>query len=159
MSCHPSHNDPEALARQQQQELNRRRKEQRHDPRKIHRQHRWKLAHDPAGQDEDDDPNVVYLKMDGREAPPTEPDQRHMLGGGTPSGIPCERCGTETSIVGEMSVWDIYHQPGVEVTNLADMTDERRRELQEQIIVVLKCPQCYHTYQWDAALLPSRLQS
>lgn len=154
MSCHPSHQDPEDLARQQQQELDRRRKEQQYDPRKIHRQHRWKLGHDPAGQDDDDDPNVVYLQMNGREAPPTEPDQLDMLSGGEPSGVPCEQCGTDTRIAGEMSVWDIYHQPGVEVANLKDITDARRRELQKQIIVVLKCPQCYRTYQWDASLLP-----
>ena len=157
MSCHPSH-DPEALARQQQEELDRRKQEQRYDPRKIHRQHRWKLGHDPAGQDDDDDPNVVYLQMDGREAPPTEPDQRHMLSGGQESGVPCEQCGTNTRITGEMSVWDIYHQPEVTVANLEDITDDRRRQLQEQIIVVLKCPNCFQTYQWDAALLPSRLQ-
>jgi hypothetical protein len=154
MSCHPSHRSPEDLAQQQQEQIDLRQKEQQHDPRKIHRQHRWRLGHDPAGQDDDDDPNIVYLKMDGREAPPTEPDQRHMLSGGELSGIPCERCGTETRITGEMSVWNIYHQPGVEVANLADITDARKKELQEQIIVVLKCPQCRHTYQWDAAFLP-----
>ena len=157
MSCHPSHKDPEALARQQQQELDRRRQEQRHDPRKIHRQHRWKLGHDPAGQDDDDDPNIVYLQMDGREAPPTEPDQLHMLSGGEESGIPCEQCGTGTRIAGEMSVWDIYHQPGVEVTNMGDITDARRRELQEQIIVVLVCPTCHKKYQFDSEFLPKRV--
>lgn len=158
MTCHPSH-DPETLARQQQDELDRRKQEQRYDPRKIHRQHRWKLGHDPAGQDDDDDPNVVYLQMDGREALPTEPDQLHMLSGGEESGVPCEQCGTITRITGEMSVWDIYQQPEVTVANLEDITDERRRQLQEQIIVVLVCPQCHRKYQWDAAFLPSRLQS
>lgn len=101
---------------------------------------------------------MVYLKMEGREAPPTEPDQRNLLSGGPPSGLPCERCGEETRVVGSMSVWEQYQQNDVEVVNLPDMSEARKKELQEQRIVVLKCPSCRKTYQWDEELLPKKVQ-
>jgi hypothetical protein len=159
-SCHPTHfegppdtkhNTPEQIEKNWEEF----RKAHRVDPRAIDRHFKFKPGHEPDYAEPES--GEVYVKIEGHEGEPSEPDQRHMLSGGELSGIPCEQCGTETHIAGEMSVWDIYHQPGVEVANLADITDERRRELQEQIIVVLKCPQCHHTYQWDAALLPKRL--
>ncbi|KKK93208.1 hypothetical protein LCGC14_2695170 [marine sediment metagenome] len=167
MSCHPSHEDRskkvEEKAKRLQEEQERTLKQQKRDlsidPRKIRRQHRWSLGHDPADQDEYDDPNLVYIKLDGREAPPTEPDQRDMLSGGPPSGMDCEKCGTETRVVGSMSVWEQYQQREVSVVNLEDISEARKKELQEQRIVVLKCPQCLHTYQWFQELLPKKVHN
>lgn len=61
-------------------------------------------------------------------------------------------------MVGSMSVWEQYNQPDVSVVNLDSISEERKKELQEQCIVVLKCPSCKHTYQWAEEFLPKKVQ-
>lgn len=124
------------------------------DPRKIRRQHRWKLGHDPADQDEYDDPNVSYIQFGGREAPPTPPDQRDLLHGGPESGYPCGRCSTMTRVCGRMTVWEMYTQPGVELVNIDTISEQRRQELQKEWMVILVCPDCQEKTQWLEEFLP-----
>lgn len=161
LSCHPSHFEgPPDRVHNTEEEIERNwrefREAHRIDPRAIDKHFKFKAGHEPDYAEPSS--GEVYVKIEGHEGAESEPDQLHMLSGGEESGVPCQNCGTNTRIAGEMSVWDIYHQPGVEVSNLADMTDARRRELQEQIIVVLVCPQCHMKFQWDASLLPGRPQ-
>jgi len=161
-TCHPSHFEagPDRVHNTEEDiERNWRefREAHRIDPRAIDKHFKFKPGHEPDFAEPES--GEVYVKIEGHEGEESEPDQLHLLSGGEESGIPCEKCGTITRIAGEMSVWDIYHQPGVEVANLAEMTEARKRELQEQIIVVLACPQCHQKYQWFADALPARLQS
>lgn len=137
----------------QERTLDAQKKELMIDPRRIKRQHRWKLGHDPADQDDYDDPNVVYLNVEQHEED-NDPDQRHLLSGGPESGLACERCGTMTHVVGEMSRWDIYNQPKVSLVNRDSLTEKRIEELKQEMICILKCSNCSKTYQWDCSLLP-----
>lgn len=127
------------------------------DPRKIKRQHRWKLGHDPSTQDEDDDPNVAFLEIEVIEGGPTEPDQREELTGGPPSGMPCQRCGEMTVVAGRKSLKEIYDQPEVDLVNRDQMTKEDWKRIEETVIVVLACPNCKHKYQWREEFLPKKL--
>lgn len=163
-NCHPSHTASErekkleARAKRYREEQERTFDQQKRDlardPRKIQVQHRWKLGHNPADQDDYDDPNVTYVKFDGREAPPTEPDQLNLLHGGPPVAMNCERCGDQLHAVGEMSSWGQMTQDGVVLVNKDKITAARKRELQEEIIVILACPGCRSKFQWMKKYLP-----
>lgn len=162
MTCHPTHFEgpPDTLHNTEETiERNWAEFKRAHEinPRAIDKHFKFKAGHEPDFAEPGS--GEVYIKIEGHEGAETEPDQRHLLGGGEESGVPCGQCGVVTRIAGEMSVWDIYHQPGVEVANMANMTEARREELKKQIIVVLVCPQCHAKYQWDAEFLPARVQS
>ncbi len=166
MSCHPSHTliqqaqAREAKAKRQEQSTEQAIKQQKRDltpnPRAIKRQHRWRLGHDPVDQDDYHDPNIEYLDIDYYE--PTDPDQRGRLQGGPESGVPCQRCGTMTRICGETNQWEIMNQEGVQIVNPESITDSRKKELREEIVVILVCPQCKLKTQWLANLLPNRMR-
>lgn len=146
MACHPSH-EKERLLEQQKRDL-------RIDPRKIQRQHRWKLGTDPADPDADPDSGYTYLNIEWVEAGETPPDQRHLLGGGPGSGFPCERCGQETRIVAERSAKEILEQPEVGLVNAEQMRKEDWERLEGTKIVVLGCPGCGKLYQFDKQFVP-----
>lgn len=157
MSCHPLHFDGPPLPGKTDEEVTRAweefKKEDQVDRRAIRRQHRFKPGHEPDFYEPES--GVVYTNY--RHEEEKEPDQRDMLSGGPPSGFPCERCGTETVVAGSMSVWDQYQQSEVSVVNLSSITEARKRELQEERVLVLKCPSCFKTYQWAEEFLPKRL--
>ena len=149
-SCHPSHDltNPTDQELQVQEERERTEKKQLEvDPRKIQRQHRWKLGHDPVDSEDHDDPDVAYLKIEytGEE---TEPDQLEELQGGPDSAMPCQialDCDRMMKIVGRKSMWDVYMHPKVSVVNLDTMTEARKAELMETYLLILVCPD--HTSQ------------
>ena len=151
MSCIPSH-----LSREDEiaQRLQREKRDLAIDPRKIRRQHRWKLGHDPADPDTDGaDPNVRYITIDYYD--PLIPDQRGKLTGGPVSGMPCAKCGGMTNIVGHMTKADILRQPEVGIANLDDITKERWKELEADEILVLGCPKCQALIQMEEMFVPS----
>ena len=91
MSCHPSHTKPDPTDQEQQIIEERQRIERaqdKPDPRKIQRQHRWKLGHDPIDQDDHDNPDIAYLDIE-YTGEPLEPNQLDQLEGGPDSGVPC----------------------------------------------------------------------
>ncbi len=165
-SCHPSHSLIQAQERKeakekkqqdaQEQALKQQQRDLSIDPRKIRRQHKWALGHDPIDSDDYHNPNIEYLDIDYYE--PTDPDQRDRLHGGPESGVPCQRCGTMTRICGETNQWEIMNQEGVQIVNPESITDSRKKELQEEIVVILVCPQCKLKTQWLANLLPNRMR-
>lgn len=164
MSCHPSHTliqqeqARERKVKKREEYQERALKQEKHDltpnPRAIKRQHRWRLGHDPADQDDYHDPNVEYLNIEYGEQP--DPDQRDKLHGGEESGIPCQRCGTMTRICGETSQWEIMNQEGVQIVNRESISEARQKELLEETILILCCPKCYSKHQWLADMLPSK---
>ena len=147
------HNTPEDIERNWAEW----KKADRVDPRAIRRQHRFKPGHEPDFAEPDSGWIYLNLKI---ESPPSDPDQLEMLSGGPESGLPCERCGEMTRVVGRMSRWDIMNQddlagnPLVRPVNLEDIAPARRRELQKEFVVILACPNCRKKYQWDEELLP-----
>ncbi len=164
MTCHPSHTlieqeqAREKKAKKREEYREKALKQEKHDltpnPRAIKRQHKWVLGHDPADQDDYHDPNVEYLDIEYYE--PSDPDQRDRLYGGPESGIPCHRCNTMTRICGETNQWEVMNQPGVQIVNRESISEARQKELLEEIIVILVCPQCYAKFQWLAELLPGK---
>lgn len=54
-------------------------------------------------------------------------------------------------------MWEIYTQPGVEVVNLADISESRKKELEEMQVVILVCPQCKLKTQWQEEFLPKKM--
>lgn len=158
MSCHPTHVEgppaPNVSEEERERSWEEFRKDDRVDPRAIRRQHRFKPGHEPDYADPASGWKYLEVKFEGE---PADPDQRDQLHGGPPSGLNCERCGEETRVVGSMSVWEQYQQTGVEVVNLPNISEQRKKELQQQRIVVLKCPHCLKTYQWDEELLPGKV--
>lgn len=53
------------------------------------------------------------------------------------------------------------HDPeqGIDVrpVNVDSISDTRKKELQEETILILACPVCFHKMQWDAEFLPRKL--
>ncbi len=96
----------------------------------------------------------MQIQFDGE---PQYPDQREELTGGPESGVPCDRCNSVTTVCGSRSMWDIYNQPGVEVVNLADISESRQKELKDMRVVILVCPQCKLKTQWLEEFLPKRM--
>jgi hypothetical protein len=157
MSCHPTHfeapplpNVPEEQVEKNWEEF---RKEDRVDPRAIRRQHRFKPGHEPDYLEPESGWKYVRLEQESD----AEPDQLDLLTGGPESGLPCERCGTMTVVGGETTMWEIYQQENVSVVNIDDITESRRQELQETIVVILVCPECKLKTQWLEEFLPRKL--
>lgn len=161
MACHPTHIDGPALPSVSPEEIERNwktyKKEDEVDKRAIDRHHKFALGHEPDYDDPES--GIVYQKIRW-EGDPKEPDQRDMLSGGPESEVPCERCGEMTCIAGEMSRWEVMNQSGegidVRPVNIDDISESRRKELQNEFIVILACPKCKKKYQWDKDLLPRR---
>ena len=149
MTCHPTHTQVIQKTKEQkafeddqaQERIDQDRKALRIDPRKIKRQHRWKLGHDPIDQDDHRNPDIAYLKLVPGDDP-GDPDQRDELHGGPESGMVCPlpACDHKMNIVGEKTLMEIYTQPGVSVVNLDSMSPERKAEVEKTIVVVLACP-------------------
>jgi len=65
-----------------------------------------------------------------------------------------------TRIVGEMDRWSYMNQhdpaQGIDVrpVNIDQISEERKKELREQKIVILACPTCKKKYQWLREALP-----
>ena len=158
-SCHPSHFESGPLPSVPEEEVEHNwkefHKEDRIDPRAIKRQHKFKPGHEPDFLEPSSGWKYVKIEQESD----AEPDQRDMLGGGPPSGLDCERCGEETRVVGSMSVWEQYQQKEVDVVNIKDISEERKKELQEQRLTILKCPSCFHTYQWFEEFLPKKVHN
>jgi hypothetical protein len=130
------------------------RKGDRVDPRSIRRHHKWKVGEEPEYADPASGWVYQQIEFEGEQP---DPDQRDLLHGGPPSGLPCERCETETNVCGESTMWDIYNQSGVSVVNLDDIDESRREELEEMRVVILVCPECKLKSQWLEEFLPKRL--
>ncbi len=168
MTCHPSHTAEElADAKKLNTELKEAQADERIrqdraalsiDPRKIQRHHRWKLGHDPSDQDDHRNPDIAYLKIEyGAEE--SDPDQLDELARIGESGVPCLRdiCDEFMAIVGRKSQWDIYNHERTTVVNLDTMSEARKQELKEQMIVILACPQHPSVKtQWVEEFLPPR---
>lgn len=127
------------------------RKADRVDPRAIRRQHKFKPGHEPDFDEPESGWKYVDVQFEGEQA---DPDQRDLLHGGPPVEMDCERCGTQLHLVGEKTQWEIMTQALVGIANLDDITEERKKVLQEEIIVILACPNCLMKYQWMKDLLP-----
>ncbi|KKN83877.1 hypothetical protein LCGC14_0295300 [marine sediment metagenome] len=157
MSCHPTHFESGPLPGKTEEEIEKNwrdfKREDRVDSRAIRRQHRFKPGHEPDFAEPDSGWRYVRIELEYD----AEPDQRDQLHGGPPSGLPCEQCGTMTTICGEKTMWEVYTQPGVEVVNLESMTEARKKELQEMKVVILCCPQCKAKSQWLEEFLPRGL--
>ena len=151
MSCHPDHTYKQEDLDQMREDQDK--KDTRINPRAIRPQHRWKLGHSPVDQDDHADPNVAYLNIE-YTGPETRPDQREQLSGGPETEVPCHVCGELTRLCGSISQWDSYQDPKVDVVNLADISEERKKELQETILVILCCPKCKTKQQWLEDALP-----
>jgi len=158
LSCHPTHPEsgPAPNVSDEEREKNWAdfKKADSVDPRAIRRQHKWKVGHEPDYMEPDS--GWVYQKIEftGEES---EPDQLHLLHGGPPSGLPCERCNTETNVVGETTMWEIYTQPGVEIANMDTIDEARRQELREMRVVILACPECKLKIQFLEEFIPKGL--
>ncbi|KKL71308.1 hypothetical protein LCGC14_2096190 [marine sediment metagenome] len=151
ISCHPDHTTTQEDL--DEERLQQDRKADAIDPRKIQRNWRWRLGHDPSDQDDHHDPNVAYLNIE-HVGPETRPDQRDRLSGGPESGVPCHICGEGTRVCGSISQWDSYQDPKVDIVNLSEISEERKKELQETILVILCCPKCNNKQQWLEDALP-----
>lgn len=159
MSCHPAHvTGPPDRVHNTEEEIEKNwaefRKADEVDSRAIRRQHKFKPGHGPHDDNPHDPWTTLNIKFEGEHA---DPDQRDQLSGGPPSGLPCEQCGTMTTVCGEKTMWEVYSQPGVEVVNLESMTAARKKELQEMKVVILCCPQCKAKSQWLEEFLPKGL--
>ena len=151
MSCHPDHTTTQEDIDEERLRLDR--KADAIDPRKIKRQHRWRLGHDPSDQEDHADPNVAYLNIE-YTGPETRPDQREQLSGGPETEVPCHVCGELTRLCGSISQWDSYQDPKVDVVNLADISEDRKQELKDTKLVILCCPKCKTKQQWLEDALP-----
>ncbi len=121
------------------------------DPRAIDKHFKFKPGHEPDYLEPESGWKYLDVEFTGEQA---DPDQRDMLHGGPAVNMDCERCGTQLHAVGEMSTWDVMNQSGVSIANMEDIDDSRKKELQEEIVVILACPECKAKYQWLKALLP-----
>lgn len=162
MSCIPSHKTSEQLRIDaQEQALEQQKRDLRINPRAIRRQHSWKLGHDPADEEDHDDPSVTYIDIDWYN--PKDPDQRKLLTGGPVSGMPCQKvseitggvCGEMTRIAGQMSRADIMRQPDVGIVNLDDIDDKRWDELEAEYVIALVCPRCDTVIQMEEMFVPA----
>ncbi len=155
MTCHPTHFESGPLPSVSEEQVAKNweefRKEDRVDPRSIRRQHKFKPGHEPDYAEPDSGWKYVDVQFDGEEA---DPDQRDMLRGGPAIEMDCERCGHELHVVGSMSTWDVMNQPGVSLANRDSISDSRKKELQEEKVVILACPTCKLKWQWLEELLP-----
>lgn len=153
-SCHPSHWEGPPLPGKTDEEVTRAweqfKKEDRIDPRAIRRQHRFKPGHEPDFLEPSSGWKYMKIELESD----ADPDQLDMLHGGPAVNMNCERCGTQLHAVGEMTQWDIMTQALVSIANLEDITEERKKVLQEEIIVILACPDCKSKYQWLKEFLP-----
>jgi homoserine kinase len=62
-----------------------------------------------------------------------------------------------TVVGGETTMWEIYQQESVSVVNIDDITESRRQELKETVVVILVCPECKLKTQWLEEFLPRKL--
>lgn len=121
------------------------------DPRAIDRHFKFKPGHEPGFDEPESGWKYVDVRFEGEDP---DPDQRDLLHGGPPVEMDCERCGTQLHAVGEMSSWDVINQPGVSLSNIDDIDETRRKELEEEKVVILACPECKAKYQWLKDFLP-----
>ncbi len=160
-SCHPVHIEGAPLPSVSPEEVEHNwevfKKADKVDKRAIDRHHKFALGEEPDYDEPES--GVVYQKIKWG-GDPKEPDQRDLLSGGPESEVPCERCGEMMRIAGEMSRWDVMTQSGegidVRLVNIEDISESRRKELQNEFIVILVCPRCYMKMQWAKEFLPKR---
>lgn len=155
MSCHPTHFEGPRLPGKTDEEVDRawaeHKKADRIDPRGQKNKARWKAGHEPNYLEPDS--GWMYVKPEPM-GEPLDPDQRDLLTGGPEVDMACERCGYKLRLVGEMTQWDIMTQENVALANEEYISEARKRVLQEEIIVILACPECKKKYQWLKELLP-----
>ena len=157
MTCHPSHfeDGPPPGMSDEQIERNwegyNREKKKGIDPRAIDKHFKFKQGHEPDYLEPESGWKYLDVEFTGE---PSDPDQRDMLHGGPAVNMDCERCGTQLHAVGEMSSWDVMNQEGVSLANMEDIDDARKKELEEEIVVILACPECKAKYQWMKEFLP-----
>ena len=157
-SCHPSHFEAGPPPGMSEEQIERnwadynREKKKGIDPRAIDKHFKFKEGHEPDYLEPSSGWKYLDVEFTGE---PADPDQLDLLHGGPAVNIPCQRCSAQQlHAVGEMSTWDIMHQEGVDVANEDDITEERKKELQAEIVVILACPSCKQKYQWLKEFLP-----
>ncbi|KKN84431.1 hypothetical protein LCGC14_0288930 [marine sediment metagenome] len=159
-SCHPSHFEAPAPADMSEEEIERnwadynRQKKSGIDPRAIDKHFKFKEGHEPGYLEEESGWKYLNIEFEGEEA---DPDQRDLLKDSTPVAMDCERCGTQLRAVGSMSSWDVMNQPRVSLVNRDDIDKTRQKELEEEKVVILACPNCRQKYQWLEEFLPKEL--
>ncbi len=121
------------------------------DPRAIDKHFKFKEGHEPGYLEPESGWRYLDVEFTGE---PADPHQLDLLHGGPAVNMNCARCGTQLHAVGEMSTWGIMHQESVEVVNEDDIAEERKRELQNEIVVILACPDCKAKFQWLKDFLP-----
>lgn len=134
MPCHPTH------------------KKTGRDTRSIQRQHHWAWGHDPQDPDAEEESGWVYAKLEAGDTLP--PDQRHLLGGGPESGMPCQGCGEMTRIAGSSTAKAIVEQPEVELLNKETITDQDWKRLEQTEVLILACPKCNRLIQMLKQFVP-----
>ncbi len=154
-SCHPSHFEAPPPPGMSEEQIAKNwegyNKGKKIDPRAIDNHFKFKPGHEPGFDEPESGWKYVDVEFTGE---PTDPDQRDMLKGGPPVNMDCERCGDQLHLVGEMSTWDVMHQDGVSLANEENIDPSRRKELEDEKIVILACPSCKAKYQWLAEMLP-----
>ena len=121
------------------------------DPRAIDKHFKFKPGHEVDYDEPSSGWKYVDVQFEGEAA---DPDQRDLLKDSTPVAMDCERCGTQLNAVGRMSSWDVINQPEVSIVNRDSIDEARKKELQEEKVVILACPNCRKKYQWLEEFLP-----
>lgn len=124
----------------------RRKKEVQELTKPVQRQHIWKPGDHPEDPDAYPESGWEYAHIVPFDSDPTNKTDRHTLGGGPESGMPCVHCGTMTRMVEEISPKDL-----LELSFKINTT--QLEQVENKTLTLLICPACQAMTHFRTELL------